>query len=261
MIDFKVPPLHPTDDELDNFIDKKLNKKEYQRIQEHLIHCNDCMDIYTMFVKQQDKEDSSLKPVNNTTSISHQEKPKMSAFEAQNTQSNSSTVETRAVNNSWFRNDKIRAIVLSGLVASFALFFILKNNNSNKYTLGTFSITEQMLNNPMSATTETMRTDVIDGDEAIEEIEKSLDLNSLTSYTKAQEAEKNKNFELAIKLYSRKVFPEILKKFDGKKKLQGEILVYNKIAKIYFETNKLKESREFQRSVKDWIQDYYKKYK
>ena len=44
--------LHPTDRELANFIDNKLTSKKREKFLEHLIYCNECINIAIFSIKK-----------------------------------------------------------------------------------------------------------------------------------------------------------------------------------------------------------------
>jgi len=92
MIDFKRPPLHPTDEELAHFISGKIIGTRKKEIEEHLVYCDDCLDVLVEVKKREE---------------------------------NNFIINTFLYMNNLFYNRRVRAVVLSGMVASMALFFIM----------------------------------------------------------------------------------------------------------------------------------------
>jgi len=44
--------LHPNDKVLADFIDGKLSTKEQRELIEHLVYCDECVDIVTIIIKK-----------------------------------------------------------------------------------------------------------------------------------------------------------------------------------------------------------------
>ena len=147
-------------------------------------------------------------------------------------------------------------MALSGLVVSLSILFVI-NININQFTLGKFSLSEQIRKDTLSARYKPIKNKIIDGDEVVKEIEKSLDLTSIKSFLKAEEAEKEGNFRLALDLYYDNAFEEVLSTFEGEEQqqLKWKILIYYRISRINFQEG-IEDNESYKNITKEWIQEY-----
>lgn len=228
MIDFKKAPLHPTNEELADFIDNRVIGTRKQEIEEHLLFCDDCMGVVAE-VKRVSKDDKS------TTS----------------TQQDSDIGLGYA--NNWLYSERVRAIVLSGLVASVVVIFMLSPFSSTQFNIGEIDLSKPIMTTMGSSSKYQNR--VVDGDKVVKEIEESLDLTSIKSFLKAEEAEKRGDFKLALDLYYDNAFEEVLNRFESEEQLKWKIVIYYRISRINFQEG-IEDNESYKNYTKAWIQEY-----
>jgi len=215
-------PLHPTDQEITDFIDSNLEVTRSKELIEHLVYCKDCSKL-VIDVRRRIREEER------------------------------STVGTRP----WYRDGRIQAVIFSGLVASFLIVFIYYSNvgDGNQFSLGKFSLSQQIRGNTLSITSHPTKDEIIDGDEVIKEIEKSLDLTSIKSFVRAEEAERKGDFRLALDLYYDDAFKEVETTLSEKEQLRWKILIYYRISRINFQES-IDDKESYKDITKEWIQEY-----
>jgi len=241
-IDKNIDSLHPSDSELADYIADKLDSTKKSEIVKHLIECDECSDIVALIKRYGDKEVIGIFEDNSPVSDCSNEPtiiPK-----------GGGDAKAKHVNN-LFYSKRVRAIVLSGVVASLLISLITKS------TLEQFSIGKINLSTPIIMTMSSSskyQNRIVDGDSIVKEIEKKLNKTALSNFVKAQKAESQKDYDEAINLY-KKSFRDAIKTFEGREKLRWQIVIYYHISKIQFETED-ENSDSYKKHVQFWIQQY-----
>ncbi len=239
MIDFKKAPLHPTNEELADFIDNRVIGTRKQEIEEHLLFCDDCMGVVAE-VKRVSKDNKDI----NSSQVANVDNQEI-------TPQGGGDVGLGYANN-WLYNGRVRAIILSGLVASVVVIFMLSPFSSTQFNIGDIDLSKPIMTTMSSSPKYQNR--VVDGDKVVKEIEESLDKTALSNFKDAQKAEAQKSYNKAIELY-RKSFRDAIQTFEGREKLKWQIVIYYHISKIKFERND-EDSSSYTNRVQFWIQKY-----
>ncbi len=196
MIDFKKAPLHPTNEELADFIDNRVIGTRKQEIEEHLLFCDDCMEVVAEVKRvSQDNKDINSSQV---TNVDNQEI----------TPQGGGAVGLGYANN-WLYNGRVRAMVLSGLVASVVLFLVMPTKETNPPFIA-FCTSENQCSPAFKAFDIVEDSSVVDINKTNQEINtilrelvKSTDMSYLKEFNLAEEKLKQKEFDDARELYQK----------------------------------------------------------
>ena len=124
---------HPSSKELANFVDGTLNENRRAEITKHLIACDECSDVVALVMKYGEKKTHLNNDSKNEQKVVENiNKPQVAPKDFVNntdkkpqpTSQGSGAVGLSYANN-WLYNERVRAIVLSGLVASVVLFLVM----------------------------------------------------------------------------------------------------------------------------------------
>ncbi len=240
MIDFKKAPLHPTNEELADFIDNRVIGTRKQEIEEHLLFCDDCMGVVAE-IKRVSKDNKDINS------------PQVANVDNQEITPQGGGAVGLGYANNWLYNGRVRAMVLSGLVASVVVIFMLSPFSSTQFNIGDIDLSKPIMTTMSSSPKYQNR--VVDGDKVVKEIEESLDLTSIKSFLKAEEAEKRGDFKLALDLYYDNAFEEVLNRFESEEQLKWKIVIYYRISRINFQEG-IEDNESYKNYTKAWIQEY-----
>ena len=224
MIDFKKAPLHPTNEELADFIDNRVIGTRKQEIEEHLLFCDDCMEVVAE-VKRVSKDNKDINSPQ-VTNVDNQEI----------TPQDGGAVGLGYANN-WLYNGRVRAMVLSGLVASVVLFLVMPtkettppfiafctSTNQCSPAFKAFDIAEDSSVVDINKTNQEINT-------ILRELVKSTDMSYLKEFNVAEEKLKQKRFDEARELYQKamNIVDNDMPNLDKKEKSRELIVITYKI--------------------------------
>jgi hypothetical protein len=245
MIDFKCPPLHPNNQELADFIDNKIIGTRKDEITEHLVYCDDCMDVVAEVINLQKNREDQQKLTSRTNSFSINNKGYVNDIDEPLVTSQNNVAKAGYANN-LFKNDKVRAVVLSGLVASFALFFIIQ---SNKDKTGDIEYAHFKSIGAID-----LKNIVIE--DAIPKIKASMNLEyleSLDTFKRAKEYLLNKKYDHARDAYAISLHKIEKSNLDELEKKRQKIIVNYNIFLLNIEENNKESIEEYRNILKDNI--------
>jgi len=162
MIEFKRPPLHPTDQELSHFIHNTIIGTRKDEIEEHLVYCDECMDVVAGVIKRKQQEQT---PTN---------KPE------------------------WFNNINI---IASGLVASLLLFLLLPSQNQTPFIEFYTKNQEAKFLAPTKVEIKDIKAKNQELNDFLKELTQNIDMSYLAEYKKAKNYLKKGDFDNARESY------------------------------------------------------------
>jgi len=210
MIEFKRPPLHPTDKELAYFIDGRIIGTRKDEIEEHLVYCDECMDIVVEIKKKKE------------------------------------------INKPWFANKKIQATILSGLVASIVLFFIIPTQDEpfiefftpNKK--GTFLAPKAIKIKDIEAKNQELN-------DFLKTLTKNTDMSYLETYKQAKNYLEKGDFDNAREFYCMALIEIEESTLDKIKKAKQSIFVNYQILLLSIKEGDSQSVNEYRDIIKDDI--------
>ena len=212
---------HPSSRELADFVDGKLNRDRRAEITKHLIACDECSDVVALVMKYGEKK----------THLNNDSKNEHKAVDDINKPQG-----LRYANN-WLYSERVRAIVLSGLVASVVLFLVMPtkeitppfiafctSTNQCSPAFKAFDIAEDSSVVDINKTNQEINT-------ILRELVKSTDMSYLKEFNVAEEKLKQKRFDEARELYQKamNIVDNDMPNLDKKEKSRELIVITYKI--------------------------------
>ena len=261
MIDFKRPPLHPTDQELANFIDNKLTPEKREEVLEHLIYCKDCMKIVAK-VKKIQQTQKAVDDINQpqVANVDNQNYANNTDREPQTTSQGASIAGVGYANN-WFYSKRVRAIVLSGLVASVVLFMVMSTEDNRPF-IEFYTLYNQQNDFRGVATIEIK--DIKKANQEINdfliEITKSTDMSYIKKFNQAEEKRKREEFDDARELYQKAMNIVKETKLDKKEKDKQSIVITYKILLLSIAEGDDESANEYKDVLRDNMRRFGKRW-
>jgi len=223
----KSVTTHPSDIELANYIENRLDKSTKAKIVEHLIECDKCSDAVALVIKY-------------GREVSEKKTPKL----------NDSKNKHKVVNNI---NYKRVGTLFGGLIVASLVLFINLPNETTK--LGVIDLSKPCQLSIMGTTDVKLIDKIIDADEVLAYIIESTDLSHIESFKVAKEEEREKNFEVAKGLYTQALI-QIAMESDIKQILQQKIVIHSRLLNLSKKTEEKKAIEEYKKMLRYEIRLY-----
>jgi len=214
MIDFKSPPLHPTDNELANFINNRIIGTRKEEIEEHLVYCDECMDVVAGVMNRKQQEQT---PTN---------KPE------------------------WFNNINI---IASGLVASLLLFLLLPNQNQIPFIEFYTKNQEATFLAPTKVKIKNIKAKNQELNDFLKELTKNIDMSYLAEYKKAKNYLEKGDFDNARESYCMVLIDIEESNLNKIEKAKQSIFVNYQILLLSIKEGDQESSSEYKDIIKDNI--------
>ena len=259
---------HPSSRELADFVDGKLNRDRKAEITKHLIECDECSDVVALVMKYGEKKTHLNNDSKNEQKVVENiNKPQVAPKDFVNntdkkpqpTSQGSGSVGLGYANN-WLYNERVRVIVLSGLVASVMLFLVMVKEDAKPPFIDFYTnATQTSFNSAVKA------SEIKDIKKANQEINnflikivKSTDMSYLKEFNLAEEKLKEKEFDDARELYQMAMnMVEDMPNLDKRERDKQNIVIGYKILLL----SKAEADNESFNEYRDKLRDDVRRFK
>jgi hypothetical protein len=226
--------IHPSDEELADFVDKSLDKRKESEILKHLISCDECSDVVALVLKYGKQIENVIQP---TTTGSIPSLKSLNSIKITNT----------------FNYKGGIGILLSGLaIASLIIFIKIPSDNTK---LGVMDLSILPITPYQANETFILKDVIIDADKVLNSIVNSTDVSKLQTFHYAEEQEKVGKIKEA-KAFYKQAFIESLRENNNKKRLKKKIVIHSRL----FHLSKGKELDEYREILRYEIRLYISKF-
>ena len=235
---------HPSSRELADFVDGKLNRDRKAEITKHLIGCDKCSDVVALVMKYGEKKTH----LNNHSKNEHKAVDNINKHQG-----------LRYANN-WFYSGRVRAIVLSGLVASVVLFMVMPTEDTNLPFIDFYSnATQTSFNSAVKASEiKDIKKANQDINNFLIKIIESTDMSYLKEFNLAEEKLKEKEFDDARELYQMAMnMVEDMPNLDKRERDKQNIVIGYKILLL----SKAEADNESFNEYRDKLRDDVRRFK